>query len=200
LAGKKRGAGLCAAVLLCSGILFPLQLLAQEKSAEFHCQQGIAWFRSKQWDKAIAAFNQALALDPRHVKSYLGRGVTYVFAKQPERAVPDFNRVLELQPQGPDTFAAYLNRGLAYRDLGRYDQALADFNRALILKPDNVLALFYKASALDLSGRRAEALTALKEFVRRCPEKESTRPLLEQAKGRIKLLEAPAAARKPPGG
>jgi len=179
---------------------FPQGLPAQDKSADFHCQQGINFFRQKQWDQAINAFNQALALNPTHVKSYLGRGVAYIFNKQPDRAIPDFNKVLELQPQGPDTFAAYLNRGLAYRDQGRYDQALADFNRALVLKPDNVLALFYKASALDLGGRRAEALTALKEFVRRCPDKESTRPLLEQAKARIKMLEAPAATGKNPGG
>lgn len=183
-------------VLLLSALLATPEFLgAQGSSAEVHWQKGNDYLTAQQWEQALKEYDQALKLDPNHVKSYIGRGVAYLSTKQYDQALADFNRALKLDPAGPEAYGAYLNRGLAYRDKGQFDQALADFNKSLELNPDNTLALYYKASALDLGGRSAEALVALKLFVQQCPENEHTRPMIDNAQKRIRLLAGPGKSK-----
>jgi len=175
--------------LLVTLLVLPRVPLAQENSADEYWNQGNKYLFEKQWVPAINAYNKALALDPNHVNSYFSRGVAFLFSKQYEQAISDFTRTLELSPDAANKSFALMNRGLVYREKGAYDRALADFNKAIELKPDNSMSYYYKGSALDLGGRHAEALAALKEFVRMCPENKSTKPMIDNAKARIRLLE-----------
>jgi len=87
---------------------------------------------TKDYDRAIADFNQALKLDPNDAIAYNERGLAYYHNKDYDRAIADFNQAIKLNP----TFAiAYNNRGFAYYDLKDYDRAFADFNQAIKLNP-----------------------------------------------------------------
>ena len=68
-------------------------------SAEDLFQQGLDAFDQKQWDKALAAFQEAARLDPEMAEAYLGLGYSYAlgpgdFAK----AVQALEKYLQLAP------------------------------------------------------------------------------------------------------
>jgi tetratricopeptide (TPR) repeat protein len=99
--------------------------------------QGRDLLSRNQLDKAIVAFTQALAKNPKLGEAYINRGLAYGKKGQYDQAIADFNKFLELDSRDAE---AYYNRGVAYSKKGRYAQALADFNRALKFNPQDAQA------------------------------------------------------------
>jgi tetratricopeptide (TPR) repeat protein len=53
-----------------------------------------------QFEKAIARFQRANQIDPKHVQSLYNIGVVYLNdLKQPKKAIDAFNKVIQLAPQ-----------------------------------------------------------------------------------------------------
>lgn len=73
---------------------------------------------------AIAAYSQALAIDPLDSYSRYNRGQMLLWAKQYAEAIRNFDASLA---QRPDNLDAYRDRGIAHDRLGHLDKAAADF-------------------------------------------------------------------------
>jgi tetratricopeptide (TPR) repeat protein len=78
---------------------------------------GALHLRIYEWDRALAAYDRALVLDPGDPEAYYGRGLVYASAPDgsPQtraRAAADFRRYLALAPQGAraDAAARYLTQ------------------------------------------------------------------------------------------
>jgi tetratricopeptide (TPR) repeat protein len=108
-----------------------------------------------QLDKAIVAFTQALAKNPKFGEAYINRGLAYGKKGQYDQAIADFNKFIELDSRDSE---AYYNRGVAYAKKGWYGQALADFNQALKLNPRDTQAA--RMRDLIASGNRLASKTA----------------------------------------
>ncbi len=107
---------------------------------------GNAYGKKKDYDRAIADFNQAIKIDPNYAKPYNNRGLAYYYKKDYDRAFADFNQALKLDP----SFAiAYNNRGLAYGEKKDYDRAIADFNQALKLDPKSADTYYERGIVYD---------------------------------------------------
>lgn len=70
-----------------------------------------------EWDRALADFNAALAVDPAFADAYFFRGVLYYSVLDRERALADFERYQALAPEGAHTteaagYAASIQREL----------------------------------------------------------------------------------------
>jgi hypothetical protein len=78
---------------------------------------------SRQYDRAIAEFNEALRIDPKMAEGYVGRGSVYVIMKDFNRAIADLSEAIRLNP---NIAIAYQFRSVAYRQTGRNDLADAD--------------------------------------------------------------------------
>lgn len=64
--------------------------------------QGIMYRKIGWFDKAIANFEKAQQVDPRHLQSLYNLGVVYAFdLKQPDKAVKAWTRYLELDSTSP---------------------------------------------------------------------------------------------------
>jgi tetratricopeptide (TPR) repeat protein len=61
--------------------------------------RGIAWKAKKEYDKAIADFNEAIRLDPKDALAYYNRGVVWGDKKEYDRAIADFNEAIRLDPK-----------------------------------------------------------------------------------------------------
>ena len=92
---------------------------------------------SKQFEKAIEDFDEAIKHNPNYANVYRDRGNAYRNLKQYERAIEDYNKAIELDPEYA---LAYNNRGIAFRNLKQYERAIEDYNKAIELDPEYALA------------------------------------------------------------
>src|SRR3989344_6946387 len=72
--------------------------------------RGIAKRAKGDLNGAIADYNRALELDPRHANAYINRGYAKQVRGDHDGAITDYNRALKFDPQYA---LAYNNRGLA---------------------------------------------------------------------------------------
>jgi tetratricopeptide (TPR) repeat protein len=115
---------------------------------------GGAHFGAQRYPQAIAAYERAVAIEPGFSQPYNQLGYAYRFSNQPEKAEAPFKKYIEVLPGDPNPHDSYAELLL---ELGRYDEAIASYRKALAARADFVNARFGIATALDLSGRGAEA-------------------------------------------
>ena len=100
----------------------------ENPQAQTYVQQGTLLLRTWKISQAIAAFTQAIALEPRYAEAYVKRGLAYYRAGKYKAAIADYTRTLELKRYQAD---AYASRGDAYRALDDMQRAIADYTAAL---------------------------------------------------------------------
>jgi tetratricopeptide (TPR) repeat protein len=88
-------------------------------------------------DKALAAFDRALELEPDDVAALAQRGRIRVDAGEHERALRDLDHAVELAPGDAEHHVA---RAKPLALLGRLDEAVSAASRAIELAPDHILA------------------------------------------------------------
>jgi tetratricopeptide (TPR) repeat protein len=94
--------------------------------------QGDAANQAGQFDSAVAAFSEAIRLDPRNATTFYARGNVYSRLQDSDRAITDFTEAVRLDRNYAKAWSA---RGLAYSDKQDYGRAIADFSEALRLDP-----------------------------------------------------------------
>ncbi len=129
-----------------------------------HYNYGTVLKRNNKLEQAIAAFDAALAINPRHVKALNNRGAVHSQLERYDEAIADFDRALALDRRYGD---AYYNKANALAALKRREEALRNFELALSLNPRhpgayaNLLILFNALGEYDKAvecGRRSLAL------------------------------------------
>ncbi|WP_251106771.1 FG-GAP-like repeat-containing protein [Alloacidobacterium dinghuense] len=123
--------------------------------------QGIALLYLRKLPEAEEALKQAAAIDPNNVHIWYSLGLTHFTGDNPTLAIDDFNHALKIDPDDADT---YYYLGSLYLNLKKYDDAIKEFESALQLNPLHASAEFGLASALQRSGKVAEAHEHLKRF------------------------------------
>jgi Flp pilus assembly protein TadD len=96
--------------------------------AESYSERGSEYLANREWDKAIADFNEAIRLDPEGSSGYYSRGLCYEAKGDYDRAIEDFNEAIRRSPDNPSD---YESRGETYLKKGDYDKAIEDFNEAI---------------------------------------------------------------------
>lgn len=138
-------------------------IAADPANAMAHLDLGLARFRQDDVAGAIAAVEQAAALDPRGnegAKVYQALGVYRQAAGDPAAAESAFRRAVELDPKSAD---AHLGLANHLRTTGRCGDAVGAYDRALALAPSRRLAHVQRALCLVRAGRAAEARAGLEQ-------------------------------------
>lgn len=117
-----------------------------QKAAELFSQQGNKSdaFRSqgsmrmlkKDYPGAIAAFSEAIKLNPKDTDAYNERGMTRVNSGDLKGALADYNKSISLQPS--DAYA-YMGRSFTHLKLQDKISAIADVNQAINIAPNYAL-------------------------------------------------------------
>jgi cytochrome c-type biogenesis protein CcmH/NrfG len=96
---------------------------------------GNEYFDSQQRDKAVAAYDKALQLQPNNPDVLTDQGVMYRELGQVDKAIANFEKANRINPKH---LQSLLDLGVVYgRDLKDYDKAMAAFNRIIQTAPDS---------------------------------------------------------------
>jgi tetratricopeptide (TPR) repeat protein len=114
---------------------------------------------AENYREAIAAYDQAIALDSELAEAHWGRCYSLNYIGQPEEAIAACDRALALKPDYPQ---ALWSKGTAFDRQENYEQALEFYNQALEVDPNFAPAWNNRAVALmNLARDPNEALAAL---------------------------------------
>jgi peptidoglycan/xylan/chitin deacetylase (PgdA/CDA1 family)/uncharacterized caspase-like protein len=101
--------------------------------------QGMVFYKQKQYPEALKLFLAAAELDPTHALATTNAGFVYYKLGQYEEALAWFAKALRLDPQRG---IAYVNLGDAYLKLGRTTEAKQAFEKYLALAPSGRSATY----------------------------------------------------------
>lgn len=178
--------------------------LQQAQAAVVACRQAVklapqnarAWFFlgyvEQEPELKIAAFQKAIALDPKSAIPYNELGNALRGQKKLDEAIAAYQKAIALDPKSAVT---YYNLGSALRGQNKLDEAIAAFRKALSL-PDNTsgtptahtLAHNNLGLLLQDQGKREEAKREFEAAIKIDPKFEFSRNNLEAIR---KLLNEP---------
>ena len=116
--------------------------------------------------EALAAYEQAIRLDPNFALAYYNKGVALRALKRYEEALSAFEQAIRLDPNEAN---AYRNKGIALSALKRYEEAFSAFEQAIRLDPNEANVYYNKGNTLGALQRYEEALSAFEQATRLDP-------------------------------
>jgi formylglycine-generating enzyme required for sulfatase activity len=116
---------------------------------EAYLNRGNAFVNEGHSERALADYNQAIALDPKNADAFNARCYARAILGQLQTALADCNQSLALRPNDAATLDS---RGLTYLKLGQFDNAIADYNAVLKINPKKALSLYGRGIAEFNSG------------------------------------------------
>lgn len=157
-----------------------------EKAPDFarpYSNRGVAYWKLKQYDRAIDDLTRAITLDPEYRDALYNRGVVYEEVGEYSRAVEDYTRVIALDK---DEVIVYYNRGVAYFRLGEFVKAADDFSRAIAIRADYTDAYTNRGATYFNLGEYDKAVADYTRALEIDPENTQARSSLEIASGKLK--------------
>ena len=132
-------------------------------------------------DDAVAAYSEAIRLDPGLAEAFAGRGQVFIRRGEAARAIADLDEALRLRPGS----APVLNdRGLAELGLGDVFRAIADLDAALRVAPGSAVIHYNRGVAYSRLGEPDEAITEFDAALRLDPNLAVARAARSRAPAR----------------
>ena len=122
----------------------------------------------RQYDKAIASAESALALGPGAARSQSSMGTALAFSCRFNEAIPFYEEAIRLDPYPPGALFRLL--GGAYSAVGRHDEALKAYEKAVKLNPNDIFAHLSVAGQYVELGRDEHARAEVREVLRLHPK------------------------------
>jgi adenylate cyclase len=151
------------------GIELAQKALAMDDSiAEAHGLLCALYIAKKEYDKAIAEGERAVALNPGGTTVLLHYARSLTVAGRPEEGIPLFQKAIRLNPFGPPHL--YREFGHALRYAGRFEEAVSAYKKAIQLAPDNIYPHIFLAATYIQMRREKEARAEAAEVLRIDPK------------------------------
>lgn len=90
-------------------------IAADPRHAQAHLSRGAAWYKLRDYDRAISDFSQAINIDPKYVRAFYSRGLAWEKKGKLDNALADFKYFASLDPSYPDAQSAIARVTLALR-------------------------------------------------------------------------------------
>jgi lipoprotein NlpI len=120
------------------------------KNPQCYYVRGRLYAEDREHQKALADFDQALALEPRGIEIYQLRAIERFHLGQFKESCVDFDKYVELAPQRA---AQDWQRGIAYYYAGRYEDGRKQFELHQTVNPSDVEnAVWHFLCVARLSG------------------------------------------------
>jgi tetratricopeptide (TPR) repeat protein len=137
-------------------------------------RRGLALFEKKDYDRAIADYDQSLTLNPKQVTGFINRGNAWQAKGYNNRAIEDYNQAVRIDQKNA---IAFYNLGVAYEDKGRWEfdayvnegsyeeVAIRFFDLAILFNPKYHQALNNRGDAYLILRQYARAIDDFSQAV-----------------------------------
>jgi tetratricopeptide (TPR) repeat protein len=129
---------------------------AKSTSAEDCVNRGNVYSSHEEYGKAIAAFSEAIRLEPKCAGAYKNRGHAYFRKSQYDKAIADCTEALRLDPENE---GAYFLRGWSYSQIQQAATAIPDLTQVIRLAPGNAGAYHLRGLCYANLGDNDKAIT-----------------------------------------
>lgn len=116
-----------------------------------------------QYEKALIAYDQALAIKPDYLEASWSRCYTLNQMQRYEEALIACDKVLK---NNPNYYQSWWSKGYALDELKRYEEALTAYEQALKINPNFLEAWSNRGATLNHLQRYEEALAAYEQAVK----------------------------------
>lgn len=169
-------------------------LSTEQDSVPIHYLLGLNYYRTKDFENAVAEFSKALKLSPNYMLATFNLGLANAALGNDDEAIKYLERTLELDPTN---FTAAFDLGVAYLHKQMIPQSTEAFRKSVTIYPD--FAPGYKAlgEMLVYQGKVEEGLKELHTAVRLAPGDPRNHEALAKAlEAQGRHLEAAQEMRK----
>ena len=123
---------------------------------------GLSAWKSGDFPKAEKAFEQALSIDPQHLKSLMNSARLFIDQKRPDDAIERLTRAAQIDPESAEVYRLLAR---TYREQGKIDEAVESYRQAIDLNEADVWSLNNLGLLLLETKRANEALPLLTQAV-----------------------------------
>ncbi|MGH9849703.1 MAG: tetratricopeptide repeat protein [Blastocatellia bacterium] len=148
------------------------------RTADEVCDEGYQLSRQRNWDAAIQKYRDALAIDPKHIRTFWNLGFALNRLGRYDEAEKQLTIGLQLDRPEHRNSMLY-ERSLARTNLKKYEAALLDINTALERQPESVKFLYMKARIHLYRGETEAAKREAQEILQLEPDHSGALRLLE---------------------
>jgi Tfp pilus assembly protein PilF len=159
----------------------PAPIAAAVTEAQAVTTRALTLVRSGKTEEALAAFNNAIEIDPNNADALYGRGLLYQGEKEHQLAVDDFTAANGLRPQQAEPL---LGRAISYLALNKIKEAGADLDEAAQDDPQNVQIWTTRGLAYERLGDKAKAAESYGRAINLHPKDETARTGFARVAGR----------------
>ncbi len=156
-----------------------------ERDAPLLGMLGYAYSQARDSEKAVAAFEKALTLDPENQDIRRSYAEALMSAGKTDAARAELQKILKADPEDGQT---YLRLAQLDRQLGRFEQARQELERARALLPDNLEVPYQQVLLEDDVGNEEKAIQILQGLLKQS-EKPDGQYTLGEANNRAIFLE-----------
>ena len=126
-----------------------------------HSLLGHIYLLMRQYEKAIAAGERSVALEPNGAWVNATLGSTLCYAERIDEGIDQLKKAIRLDPFPAYWYFSQLGR--CYRQKGQYEEALTEYKKALQRNPDALITYVYLTVIYVLLDRQEEARDAAKK-------------------------------------
>jgi tetratricopeptide (TPR) repeat protein len=137
-------------------------LSLSQSRRELWLSKGDAYYASRGYRAAFAAYEQAIQLDPTFAVAHCAKGFALFSLKHYGPALAAFNQAILLDPSFP---IAYYGKANTLRKLKRYIEALTAYERVIELSPNQAYAYNGKGNVFYELQLYKEALAAYEQAI-----------------------------------
>ena len=156
---------------------------APGRDAESYVNFGIYKATQGDLDSAVAAFNEALKINPKYAPAYELRGKAHMIERKIDEAIADYDQAVQCDPKSKN---AYYQRGSLKGEKGDFEGAIQDFGQVMEMDPTYAPAIYNRGHARYFKGDMDGALTDLNQSIpldSKSPYGYFIRGLIKHAKG-----------------
>jgi tetratricopeptide (TPR) repeat protein len=136
------------------------QVKAQPNNTQNMINLGYTYFLLGQNDKAVAEYNQVLAIDKKNFDAFYNLGLVYSDSNRLDDALEMFQKAIEISPRD---YKGHMQKGIIYRKLKMYSEASKELDQANKLNPARADIIYEIGMIAEAQGYKDQAAQIYKD-------------------------------------